>query len=132
MQEVFNKVWNHLKAQNAQSIDLDADPDEEGWKPCMYHNPQGLKCAVGCLITDEAYAKWGDHIEGLGSLNSEVLRALSESGVDVDADNSSLRVLLRMIQFKVHDPVCNKTWKEMRPKMVALAREYNLEVPNDD
>jgi len=46
-QEIFNKVCEHLITQNKQALHDDAS--------CMYHAANGLKCAVGCLISVENY-----------------------------------------------------------------------------
>lgn len=45
-QETFDKVATHLITQRAASRD---------YSGCRYRGPDGLKCAVGCLITDEYY-----------------------------------------------------------------------------
>lgn len=45
-QEIFNTVATHLLTQMQKSL-LDGR--------CVYRHPDGLKCAVGCLITDEEY-----------------------------------------------------------------------------
>ena len=46
-QEVYSQVRNHLLTQKIKS-------KEEG-KGCVYRGPDGLKCAAGCLISDEEY-----------------------------------------------------------------------------
>ena len=46
-QEVFDFVVNHLRTQGKQAVDRDGD--------CQYCTPDGLKCAVGCLIPDDKY-----------------------------------------------------------------------------
>lgn len=46
-QEIFDQVATHLLTQNQRSIDLTTHR-------CRYRF-NGLKCAVGCLITDEEY-----------------------------------------------------------------------------
>lgn len=45
-QEIFDHVVTHLLSQNARATD--------GFK-CYYRAPNGLKCAVGCLIDDADY-----------------------------------------------------------------------------
>ena len=45
-QETFDKVARHLLTQKARAV------TEKG---CRYRTPDGLKCAVGCLIPDELY-----------------------------------------------------------------------------
>lgn len=46
-QEIFDTVYKHLVTQGEQSVN--------GIGFCMYRNPEGLKCAVGCLIPDDLY-----------------------------------------------------------------------------
>lgn len=46
-QEVFDKVSGHLARQKVAAVDGDGD--------CALRAPQGLSCAVGCLIPDEDY-----------------------------------------------------------------------------
>lgn len=46
-QETVNKVGEHLALQNAKSVDLKGTS--------MLRNPDGLKCAIGCLIPDSMY-----------------------------------------------------------------------------
>jgi len=45
--DVFYFVIAHLRAQNKRAA------NENG--SCFYRTPEGLKCAAGCLITDEEY-----------------------------------------------------------------------------
>ena len=44
-QDVFNQVAFHLLSQGERAMDGD----------CVYHAPDGLRCAAGCLISDEEY-----------------------------------------------------------------------------
>lgn len=46
MQELFDMVAGHLLRQAKMSKNL---------ARCLYRGPEGLKCAVGCLISDENY-----------------------------------------------------------------------------
>lgn len=47
-QEVLDQVVAHLLTQNARSqLPLGG--------PCVYRGPRGLKCAAGCLISDQEY-----------------------------------------------------------------------------
>ncbi len=48
-QEVFDQVCSHLLTQNKKS-QLSAST-------CAYKNEEGLKCAAGCLISNEEYDK---------------------------------------------------------------------------
>jgi hypothetical protein len=47
-QKIFDTVALHLIKQGKQSIDA-----AKGM--CLYRGPNGLKCAVGCLIPDKVY-----------------------------------------------------------------------------
>lgn len=49
-QEIFDTVATHLLTQRRKSMTL-----VNGEPLCLYRDPIGLKCAVGCLITDEEY-----------------------------------------------------------------------------
>jgi hypothetical protein len=46
-QEIFDTVVKHLATQGRRAA------DDEG--RCRYRAPDGAKCAVGCLLTDEEY-----------------------------------------------------------------------------
>lgn len=50
-QEVFEQVATHLLTQKAKSLKNENTVREI----CMYRNPNGLKCAAGCLIADDEY-----------------------------------------------------------------------------
>lgn len=55
-QEVFDQVARHLLTQMERSENDDH---------CMYRNPQGLKCAAGCLIADNEYEQEMDLLHGV-------------------------------------------------------------------
>lgn len=57
-QEAFDHVVAHLRKQNEQAR---ADPPMNN---CRYRDEHGRSCAVGCLLTDEEYEKYGKHWEG--------------------------------------------------------------------
>lgn len=52
-QEIFNTVYTHLLKQNAKSngefTRIHPDGEKEKVVNCVYRNPDGLKCAAGCL-----------------------------------------------------------------------------------
>lgn len=46
-QEVYSQVRKHLLTQGIQSM--------IEFHGCQYRGPDGLKCAAGCLVSDEEY-----------------------------------------------------------------------------
>ena len=50
-QEIFNRVVIHLRKQGRKSHSSNRLRRDE----CKYRAPDGLCCAVGCLIDDEHY-----------------------------------------------------------------------------
>lgn len=54
-QEIFNTVRDHLLKQQARCINEDNN--------CQYRGPNGMRCAIGCLIPDEHYKP---ELEGWG------------------------------------------------------------------
>jgi hypothetical protein len=106
--EIFDKVRDHLLTQNEQAT------NEEG--ECRYRGDRGTKCAVGCLITDEAY---NSNFEGatvgllggdprLDTPRGNLMRsALLASGIDVT--NVETLLLLESLQ-QIHDSTEPCTW----------------------
>ena len=48
-QDLFDTVVRHLRAQKQRAV------AKQGRSMCAYRTPDGLKCAIGCLIPDELY-----------------------------------------------------------------------------
>lgn len=58
-QEIFDKVVNHLRQQNAKSLAYNPDGSIKtmhGSEVCLYRTDDGKKCAAGILIPDEEYS----------------------------------------------------------------------------
>ncbi|RWB08803.1 MAG: hypothetical protein EOQ39_18680 [Mesorhizobium sp.] len=92
-QEIFDKVATHLLTQNAKSQDLLGGT-------CLYRGSKGLTCAVGCLISDEAYAKgmegsaftnlmevWSMRLPVWFPANQQLLAALQRCHDSLDVDH---------------------------------------------
>lgn len=47
-QEIFDTVVKHLRTQKVQAVN--------GVGSCQYRTDDGLKCAIGCLLTDSEYS----------------------------------------------------------------------------
>ena len=113
MLEVFNKVEAHLLAQGVRSIRKSLIQDM-----CAYRGAGGLRCAVGCLIKDEAYHKgleaiamWADEKEEDRQMLLE--EALIKSGIDL---NSTMTHMLSDLQ-SLHDTVRPEVWKQRLQKL---------------
>lgn len=94
-QEVFDKVVAHLRAQGRKAVNERGD--------CVYHAPDGTKCAAGCLILDEHYR---EDFEDKSSAHPDVARALRNSGVPEDAST-----LVRDLQ-RIHDSFDLEEWED--------------------
>lgn len=72
-QQIFDTVATHLLQQGRKAVIRNSEKSES----CRYRTPEGLKCAVGCLIEDEEYQPEmegrGVHtLAGLGLLPSRL------------------------------------------------------------
>ena len=65
-QEVFNHVIKHLVTQGQRCY---SNHDEI----CLYHSPEGMSCAVGCLMSDEEY-----HPDMEGADVSDIIRTFDQ------------------------------------------------------
>ena len=97
MKEVFDRVKTHLLAQGARAR------NDVGL--CLFHAPSGLKCAVGCLITEAAYSD--EALEGYSLGEAEVSTALEASGIVVDPSTLDM---LRDLQH-IHDSESPANWE---------------------
>lgn len=116
-QEIFDRVATHLLTQGRRS---DAD-DGEGKRECLYRGPNGLKCAVGCLIADEHYTV---AVEGLGvswafGLDPDLEHVLVKSGIPNEKDSLDLLATLQ----RVHDGMLPGAWRE---GLVVTAERFGL------
>lgn len=99
-QEVFDQVATHLLKQNKKSENL---------VRCAYRGPDGLKCAAGCLISDQEY---DELMEG------KPWHMLVDSG-DCPVEHHSLICTLQ----KVHDEGSVEDWSTL---LQAVATKFNL------
>lgn len=109
-QAVFSFVAKHLLKQNCKST---------GHWSCLYHSPDGLKCAVGALISDKDY----DHRmerNDIAYLLKDRLKTFPQ-----------LRPLLRFLPMlsslqRVHDTTDPSHWKT---NLENVAKDYGLKMP---
>jgi hypothetical protein len=120
-QDIFDAVAIHLLEQGERSW----DPLEE---QCLYRGPNGLKCAVGALISDDAFDPDANHqpVD-----HPQVRQMLRFSGVPVSAETVSLLSDLQAVhdlqiissnQYwnRPNDPT---SWPE---QLEAVARQHGL------
>jgi hypothetical protein len=112
-QEAFEKVTIHLLTQMEKSEAVDADCDIGA--ECRYRGPNGLMCAIGCLITDDQYAS---SLEGWDATHG-CIRALP-CLVGINSD------LLLMLQH-VHDHSQPVDWED---RLRAVATRWSLTMPD--
>ena len=102
--ELFNRVKAHLLEQGERAHRASQLEGFDHYK-CWYHLPSGLKCAVGCLITDELYHP---DMEGSTIVDEPLYSGLIDSGIDMGGKAVSI---LRKLQ-NVHDHVDPSEWSE--------------------
>lgn len=107
-QEIFDKVVAHLRQQKVRSTERNV---------CLYRSSIGLKCAVGCLIKDDAYSL---DLEGKAASAIEVRSALLASGVP--SDDEDIINMLRRLQ-SMHDDVHTDKWENT---FAFIAGKHNL------
>lgn len=112
---IVDRVTAHLLAQNAKALTL----HHEGENACSYRAPGGLKCGIGCLITDAAY---DSVIENLTVDDNKVLAALRRSGTIDDNFTRDDVSLLCWLQ-NTHDRLVVSDWpaalNEIREDVIA-------------
>jgi len=112
LQQIFDKTASHLLKQGTQSVLEDDDT-------CAYRGQDGLMCAVGCLISDDAY-NW--YLVGTSVVDCKrVQKALRDSGIEFDAHGQVMR-LLTMLQT-IHDTKEESDWAA---SLGELANELGL------
>lgn len=118
-QELFDRVARHLLTQMKQSMVLDAnDPRSR----CRYRGPNGLKCAIGCLIPDEKYS---EELEGLAVPDPEFSAELSpqtEKLLKV-AGLTKKQCGLASILQALHDNIDPADWRD---ELTKIAQSFEL------
>ena len=113
-QEIFNIVAAHLMKQGCISV--------SSLNYCVYRNPEGLRCAVGCLITDDEY---DPAMDDRGIAGETGVRYLIEKGLLPERliPHADFLVELQCI----HDTVPVACWKA---ELLEAARDHGLEIPS--
>lgn len=110
-QQIFDQVARHLLQQGKRSIRASS--------MCAYRGRDDLKCAVGCIISDEEYkSEMEGFTWGIGFITELVkMGVLDKSAKDTDYN------ILRSLQ-EVHDNSLPELWEIL---LSDCAESYNLE-----
>ncbi len=115
-QEIFDKVVRHLASMQ--------EPSVNALEVCAYRGKGGAMCAVGCLISDEVYAKCGRDIEGETISLPSVQTAVADSlGRALGKDEIQM---LRNLQ-NLHDDA-DLWWDENGLNFAGWKRIHNIAV----
>lgn len=126
-QQIFDTVVKHLAAQKTRSYGT--YKSHGVWSTsCLYHGPNGTKCAVGCLIPDEKYSP---DMEGLNvyRINLEEILCLDHDYV-VNEVVSMLLELQRChdtAMIGISDSARMMDASIMRSRLEKVAYNYNLD-----
>jgi len=107
--DLATKITNHMLQQNERS-------GEDGM--CYYRSENGLKCAIGSIISDKHYTT---DIEEFVCSNCHVWNAISASNPQIESmgwgDQAMLEKLFMKFQ-NVHDIIDVSHWKEETTKIL--------------
>lgn len=126
LQNTFNTVSAHLLNQNERSL-----ADYHSKQGCAYRGENGLKCAIGALISDEFYLP---KLEGSRVAAHRTTEAVLKSlglerlGTDLAKDGETVDALLFLellhdLQI-AHDNVDPALWQEY---LIGIATRFHLE-----
>lgn len=107
LQEIYDKVRAHLLTQNAKSI---------GPGGCRYYGPNGLKCAVGCLVPPDKYSE--------GIEDQSVFDIRDHLQDDIPKEDLNLDYMLQDLQ-SCHDNHYPVLWPSVLDE---IAHKYGLHV----
>jgi hypothetical protein len=102
-QEIFDLCAKHLLTQNEHS--------HSRHKACMYRSPNGLKCALGVLISDEEYS---------GDMESKGITTLLREFGSSNHIHHGLLHDFQSVHDNGHSVSC---WPN---ELIGLAMHYNL------
>jgi hypothetical protein len=107
-QEAFNIMVQHLRKQGRKSVLLDDH------NSCAYRGADGLKCAIGALLSDNEYK---------AEFEGKPVNFLLDYGLLRNLDNGLL-----MEMQNVHDFAPVHRWED---RFQDMAEEYSLTLPED-
>ena len=116
-QTVFNKVVRHLRQQGKKAAHWQVNQWGDRYYVCDYRSntAEGLKCAVGCLISDSEYTP-----------DMELKKVAALKDHDLLPKHLIPHLYLLKDLQKLHDEIKPSRWEQ---KFRVVAKEYNLTVP---
>lgn len=129
-QAIFDKSVQGILAQGCQSWQVGDHPNAAN-HGCQYRGPDGLKCAIGHIISDEQMAKYKIR-EGVGvsGFPSALYRELNPD----EEDAGKTRIFLISLQH-AHDNVQAKSGLLFRQTFIRnvneIAERFNLKKVDD-
>lgn len=116
-QEMFEKASRHLFQQGKRAV--------TGLNRCVYRGPNGLMCAVGCLIPDEMYNLT---MEELGSIDILLSNRVVENLTLPKGINHVNESFLGALQ-NAHD-VYEEEWttEGLRERLKEVGRYHNCRI----
>ena len=110
-QQIFDQVARHLLKQGKRAVSAQGR--------CKYRTDDGLKCAAGCLISDEEYDQ---NFEMRGSWPSVV----SYSGYTVTVVHEHFITALQRMHDKVPDGI-EIQGVDFHARLASFAKEFGLQ-----
>lgn len=117
-QSIFDRVAHHLKTQGRPALNLTYSTVTQ----CMYRTPEGLSCAVGCLIEDPELAKKMDTPSGTGEGTG--VESIAQKGL-LPKYLMSYLTLLNDLQ-QVHDDGNNHRAEQRDGKLITVFNLHSL------
>lgn len=110
-QEIFDTVVVHLLEQGEKSIS-----SKLGYSSCRYRGPNGLRCAVGCVIPDDIWepAMEGWRVNKLFQEYPNIRKLLGFRNLSLLLDCQN-----------IHDNTAVREWRE---KLKKLGRKRRLSI----
>ena len=108
-QQIFDTVVRHLRQQGAKSSDE---------MHCLYRDPNGRKCALGCLIDEAHYVRTMEYNSLTKLLETQILG-------DLKLEFQAHKNLLIDLQ-DTHDNLEVEKWEG---KFVRIAMDFGLTLP---
>jgi hypothetical protein len=116
IQQIFNKVSNHLLSQKKKSLLENIIPPDTIYG---YRGMHRTMCSIGCLIDEKFY---NPSLEGFCISDKSVKNALNLSGISTE--ENSILFFLDRLQF-IHDELDPEEWDV---ELIKLAINKKLDI----